>query len=261
MKEFTSHKPGTFCWVELATTETDKAKAFYKEMFGWDYIDIPIGGNAFYTLCTLNDKSVAALYKLFPEQVEMNIAPHWLPYVASNDVFYLTKLVKENKGKVITEPCNSMDEGIAAVIQDLEGAYLGVWQAKNHIGASYKNVHGTISWMEHASRDNKKAIQFYEKIFNWSSKTEQMGDSNYTTFFIENEVCAGLYIMPPQLDGVPSHWLPYFSTLNIDKSLETADKYKGDILMSKMFIQGVGYFSVIRDAQGAVFGLIQGEEM
>jgi len=67
--------------------------------------------------------------------------------------------------------------------------------------------------------------------------------------------------MPPQLDGVPSHWLPYFFTSNIDKSLETADKYKGDILMPKMFLQGVGYFAVIKDAQGAALGLVQGEEM
>jgi hypothetical protein len=43
-----------------------------------------------------------ALYGIFPEQLAMNLPPNWLPYVASNDVFYLTKLVKENNGKVIT---------------------------------------------------------------------------------------------------------------------------------------------------------------
>jgi len=261
MQEFTSHKPGTFCWIELATTDPEKAKKFYNELFGWDFYDIPIGENNFYTLCRLNGKDVAALYGMFPAQLAMNLPPNWLPYIASNDVFYLTKQVKENNGNVSIEPCDSMEEGIATVIQDPEGAFLGVWQAKNHIGSSYKNIHGTISWMEHASRDSEAAIKFYGKIFNWTSKTEQMGEGSYTTFFVNDEACAGLYIMPPQLDGVPSHWLPYFFTSNIDKSLEIVNKHNGEILMPKMFIQGVGYFAVIKDAQGAVLGLVQGEEM
>ncbi len=261
MQEFTSHKPGTFCWIELATTDPENAKKFYNELFGWDFYDIPIGENNFYTLCKLNGKDVAALYGMFPEQLAMNLPPNWLPYVASNDVFYLIKQVKENNGKVSIEPCDKMEEGIPTVIQDPEGAYLGVWQAKNHIGSSYKNIHGAITWMEHASRNSDAAIKFYGKIFNWTSKTEQMGEGQYTTFFINDEVCAGLYIMPPQLDGVPSHWLPYFFTSNIDKSLEITNKHNGEILMPKMFIQGVGYFAVIKDVQGAALGLVQGEEM
>ena len=115
MKEFTSHKPGTFCWIELATTDPENAKKFYNELFGWDFFDIPIAENNFYTLCKLNGKDVAALYGIFPEQLAMNLPPNWLPYVASNDVFYLTKLVKENNGKVITEdifPTNNRSHAV-----------------------------------------------------------------------------------------------------------------------------------------------------
>ena len=29
------HPAGTFCWAELATSDTDGAKAFYTGLFGW----------------------------------------------------------------------------------------------------------------------------------------------------------------------------------------------------------------------------------
>ena len=37
MEEITKHAPGTFSWVDLATTNTVEAKKFYKEVFNWQY--------------------------------------------------------------------------------------------------------------------------------------------------------------------------------------------------------------------------------
>ena len=31
----TRYEPGTFSWVELFTTDTEGAKRFYHELFGW----------------------------------------------------------------------------------------------------------------------------------------------------------------------------------------------------------------------------------
>jgi predicted enzyme related to lactoylglutathione lyase len=41
-----SYEPGTFCWVDLTTTDAEGAKAFYGELFGWEFRDdeIPGGG-------------------------------------------------------------------------------------------------------------------------------------------------------------------------------------------------------------------------
>ena len=30
------HTPGTFCWLDLETTDTGKAKHFYTILFGWE---------------------------------------------------------------------------------------------------------------------------------------------------------------------------------------------------------------------------------
>jgi hypothetical protein len=80
----------------------------------------------------------------------------------------------------------------------------------------------------------------------------------YTTFSLGDKMVAGLYDMTPDMVNIPSHWLPYFAIANIDDSLEKIANLKGNIILPKMFIEGVGHFAVVQDPQGGVFGLVQG---
>ncbi len=34
---------GSFCWLELVTTDQDAAKKFYGNLFGWTAADMPMG--------------------------------------------------------------------------------------------------------------------------------------------------------------------------------------------------------------------------
>jgi len=45
-----SYEPGTFCWVDLATTDSEGAKAFYSGLFGWETDDTPAGQSGTYTM-------------------------------------------------------------------------------------------------------------------------------------------------------------------------------------------------------------------
>jgi predicted enzyme related to lactoylglutathione lyase len=81
-QETADYKPGTFCWVELGTSNGEEAKNFYTKLFGWGFTDIPIGPNEVYTILKLNDKSVGALYQLNSEMKAQGIPPNWLSYVS-----------------------------------------------------------------------------------------------------------------------------------------------------------------------------------
>src|SRR5262245_1732891 len=35
MTNVDKHPPGSFCWIELATTDQNAAKGFYTSLFGW----------------------------------------------------------------------------------------------------------------------------------------------------------------------------------------------------------------------------------
>src|SRR5437879_5594293 len=42
MANIDRHEPGSFCWIELATTDPNAAKAFYASLFGWKSNDFPM---------------------------------------------------------------------------------------------------------------------------------------------------------------------------------------------------------------------------
>ena len=56
------YKPGAFCWVELATSDSDAAKNFYTQLFDWSFADHPVDENMVYTMLRIGEQDVAALY-------------------------------------------------------------------------------------------------------------------------------------------------------------------------------------------------------
>jgi len=255
----TSYAPGTFCWVDLATFDTNAAKKFYNELFGWTPLDTPMGGDMIYTIMTINDKPVAALYEMMPQQREMNVPSNWLSYINVTNISDTLEVVRNNNGNILMDRMDNMDAGISAIIQDPEGAIVSLWEPKKEIGSAYWGDPGTLCWVEHWSHDNKKAVPFLEAVFGWKAKTEKMGMGEYTQFYLGENAVTGLFVLPEEMKDVPSNWLPYFYTSNIDASVEIILKNNGKVIMAKLFVEGVGYYGVFSDDQGAVFGLVQGE--
>ena len=259
MSEITQYKPGNFCWVELSTFDTNAAKKFYSELFGISPYDMDMGNGSYYTMLNLRDKPVAALYNMSPEQREMHFASCWMPYINVTSVAETIAKVKQAGGLVLVDTTDAMDAGVFGMIQDTEGAMVGLWQPKNHAGSAFIGEHGTICWFEHNGHTTDKVIPFLENVFGWKAKTEKMGETNYTTFYQGEEMVCGFFVLPPEMKDVPPSWLTYFGVNNIDEACEKVIKLKGQIIMPKIFIEGVGFYGVVRDDQGAVFGLLQGQ--
>src|SRR5574341_2522975 len=151
--EVSKHTPGTFCWVELGTTDQSAAKKFYSELFGWGVNYLPMGPDSFYTMLQLRGKDVAALCQLSPEQLSQGIPPHWLLYVAVESADEAAKAVTAAGGKTMMEPFDVFDAGRMTVAQDPAGATFGIWQARKHIGSQINNETNTFCWGELATRD------------------------------------------------------------------------------------------------------------
>ena len=56
MGERDGYVPGTFCWVELATTDQAAAKEFYAALFGWVADDRPVGEGSYYSMQQLDER-------------------------------------------------------------------------------------------------------------------------------------------------------------------------------------------------------------
>ncbi len=68
MAETPQHLPGTFCWVELGSSDQDGARSFYTELFGWEAEEVPMNKDSTYTMFHKAGMYTAALYEVDPEQ-------------------------------------------------------------------------------------------------------------------------------------------------------------------------------------------------
>jgi len=64
MPHIDKHKPGSFGWLELGTTDQSGAKQFYGSLLGWEFQDYPMGPNSVYTMFKLEGRDVGACYSV-----------------------------------------------------------------------------------------------------------------------------------------------------------------------------------------------------
>src|ERR1043166_3930184 len=140
--EATKHAPGTFCWVELTTTDAAATKNLYNKLFGWEYVDNPMGPDMVYTMCQLGGKSAGALY----EAHDPNNPPHWSLYISVESADATAAKARELGGKVLMEPFDVAEHGRMAIIADPTGAIFHIWEPKRHIGYEIVGVPGTHCW-------------------------------------------------------------------------------------------------------------------
>jgi predicted enzyme related to lactoylglutathione lyase len=115
-----------FVHCELATTDTDKAKAFYRSLFNWQLNDVDMGGGMVYTLIGVGEGTGGGMMKH-----PMPGAPsHWLPYVGVDDIRAATDKAKSLGASVVRDVTPVMNEGSLSIITDPTGAMLGLWQPK-----------------------------------------------------------------------------------------------------------------------------------
>lgn len=246
----TEHAPGTFCWVELTTTDAAGAKSLYHKLFGWEYVDNPMGPDMVYTTCQIEGKRAAALY----EAHEQCNPPHWGLYVCVVSADDTTAKAKELGGNVAMEPSDVMDYGRMAAIADPTGAIFCIWEPKQRIGYEAEGVPGTHCWSELLVPDTEKAKAFYTGLFGWSVD-ESMGA--YTMFKPNGSdmAIAGMMGMTPEMGPMPPNWSPYFYVENADATAEIATAYGARVLHGPVDVPGVVRFATMMDPAGAVFSV------
>ena len=247
------HAPGSFCWIELATTDSAAAKKFYGELFGWEAADVPAGPNMTYTMLSLNGKHVGALYQKGEEMSQ--VPTHWASYINTENADETAAKAKSLGGNVIMEPFDVMEVGRMAVITDPTGATFCIWQAKQHKGVGVKGETNTLCWNELLTNDTAKAIDFYTKLFGWKTKTDA-GDVPYTEIINGEEHIGGIMQIQPNMGPMPPNWGIYIAVSDCDATVQKTTSLGGRQYVPPTDIPNVGRFAVLSDPQGGVFNVI-----
>jgi uncharacterized protein len=248
-----SYAEGTPNWVDLQTTDTGAAKAFYTTVFGWTYDDQPMPQGGVYSMAKLGEEPVAAIAPQSPELAAAGVLPMWNTYLAVDAVDDTVAKTEAAGGQVAMAPFDVMDAGRMAFIIDPAGAAVALWQAGRHIGATLVNEPGTVTWNELITTD-PSAGAFYEQLLGLTTTTMDMGTGQYTMLAVGGDPVGG--ITAPQMPGVPNHWHVYFAVADADATAAKVSDLGGSIL-AEPFDTPAGRIAVARDPQGAAFSIIQ----
>jgi predicted enzyme related to lactoylglutathione lyase len=251
MGERTSHAPGTFSWTDLATTDPDAAKGFYASLCGWEGEDLPIPEGGVYTMLLRDGKRVAAL-----AEAQEGQPPAWTSYVTVAGADAAAAAAEENGGILALEPFDVMDAGRMALIQDPTGAFFAVWEPRESIGAELVNGPGALTINQLNTSDPERAQEFYTGVFGWRFEFIEGGDMPYWGIYNGDRLNAGMMPLPPD-QGMPSHWLVYFGSENVDEDASRVGELGGTVLVPPMSVPG-GRILVAQDPQGAAFALLSG---
>jgi len=258
MPHIEKHPPGTFCWIELATTDQDAAKNFYGKLFGWGAHDFPMGPNDFYSMFQLEGRDTAAAYTIRPEQRAQGVPPHWMIYVAVESADTAANRAAELGGTVLAPAFDVYDVGRMAVVQDPTGATFSVWQAKKHSGTGIAGVDGTLCWADLSTPDQERAGSFYSGLFSWKIVKEDEDPShNYWHIVNGEEFIGGIPPAAHRNPGIPPHWLAYFTVSDCDAAAGKAKQLGAKLFLPPMTVEDVGRMAVLADPQGAAFAIFQ----
>ncbi len=126
-------KQGEFVWTEIGVNDADKCQAFYENVFGWKFKSdgASVPGMDYREFCTGGDNPIGGLYQIDPAWFGGNPPPpHFMTYVAVDDVDETAKRVEELGGKV-HKTMDVPNVGRMSIIEDPSGAMVATFRMKN----------------------------------------------------------------------------------------------------------------------------------
>jgi predicted enzyme related to lactoylglutathione lyase len=153
-----------------------------------------------------------------------------------------------------------------AWVADPTGAFVGLWQARRHIGATLVNEPGALFWNELLTDKPDTALAFYEAVLGVTHvSVEAAPDTKYHSLRVAGHDVAGC--VEPPMRGIPNHWHNYFAVDDADATAQKAVAEGGRIVVDPFDIPSarllprevsaaVGRAAVVSDPQGGLFGVM-----
>ena len=245
--------PGSFCWSDLATPDAAGAKAFYKGLFGWETTDSPMGEGMVYTMLSKGGRNVGALYQNLQAG-----NPSALGSLCGGRKRRRYHCKREGSGcyyyyGAIRRHGAWSNGGSPGPYRS--GALRLAGQAPSRIRRSQRGWSLLLGRAEHArDRESRRVLPAALQL--GGEVRVQFGTGTYTEFQSGEKSVAGMMEIQPEWGDVPPHWMVYYQVENCDASVSKAQELGAQVLVPGTDIPGVGQFSVLRDPQGAVLGIV-----
>ena len=245
--------PGEFCWINMLTPQPADACAFFGELLGWTFGEIPGMG---YSI-QVSGRPVGGLFDLHGPNTPSGTPPLIGVMVKVESADRATAQVVELGGKA--QPAfDVMEQGRMAVCFDPLGAEFDVWEPKKGPGMDVDPAtHGAPSWFEVHTTDAKQTATFYSALFGWNAELQSIPGGTYTSFLRGRDYLAGALQITRGTGERRPHWLTYCTVADANETARAAERLGGTVRVPVQHASGIGRFCGITSPQGVPFAVIQ----
>jgi uncharacterized protein len=263
MSDRDGYRPGEFCWVDLATTDYGAAKTFYSDLLGDEFEDAPGSDpeSGFdYGFLMRDGKLIGGIGStMSPDQ-----PPAWSSYVWVESADQSVEKVKAAGGTTALEPMDLPNNaGRMAMCQDPEGAFFGIYEARDNRGAELVNELGCWTWSNRLTRDLEGMKRFYGEVFGWSATSNPEAPEGILNWQVEDqrwpEGLGGLMAMPDDIPPeIPPYWEVYFIVEELDGAIEKTRDAGGQLMAGPLDLP-IARIATVTDPQGAAVSLMEAD--
>jgi predicted enzyme related to lactoylglutathione lyase len=246
---------GAPCWIDLLTSNVDRSRAFYCDLFGWTAGEgsAEFGG---YFMFFRDGQPVAGA---MPGQPGVDVLDQWGIYLRVDDAHKTLDAATAAGAQVRQPAVDIADLGTSAVIDDPNGARIGLWQVDTFPGfGGVRAAEGVPAWAELHTRNYDDAVAFYRDVFGWDVHTAaDTPEFRYSTLGPDHKAQGGIMDAAGFLPAdSPAVWSVYFGAgEDVDARLARAVELGGSVLMPAEDTP-YGRLATAVDPTGAQFKLI-----
>jgi uncharacterized protein len=245
---------GAPCWIDLLTSDTDQARRFYAELFGWTSGESSpeFGG---YFMFFAGGVPVAGC---MPNAPQTGLADGWTVYLATDNAKAAAERALAHGGSLRQGPIDVADLGTEIVLTDAVGVRIGAWQAGQFAGfTAQPGKVGLPPYFELLTRDYQRAVRFYADVFGWNGQVvSDTPEFRLTTLADEGQTLAGIMDGTTFLEAdQEDQWVVYLQVADTDAAVADLTRLGGAVVDPPVDTP-YGRLAVVTDPTGALFKLV-----
>jgi predicted enzyme related to lactoylglutathione lyase len=247
---------GAPCWIDLMTSDEGRAREFYPALFGWTAAEgsAEFGG---YFMFLRDGVPVAGAMQKVTGVPALEGPDQWCVYLSSADAKATVDKAVAAGGKLRAELVEVADLGVQAVVEDVPGARIGIWQPRAFPGLTVFDQPGAPVWFEMLTSDYAGSVAFYENVFGWQTRVQSdTPGSRAAVQTAGGEDFAGLMEASAGdlAAGLPGRWEVFFHVADTDAAVARARTLGGEVLRQP-WDTPFGRLAEVADPTGARFNL------
>ena len=247
--------PGAPCWVDLASSDRDRAAQFYGQVFRCES-EQPNADHGGYANLNRRGGLLAGLMPAMPG----GPTDVWSAYFATENMDKTLETVTAEGGQVVVPASAVSDLGVMGIAVDPAGHTVGFWQPGTHRGFGLSAEDGAVSWFELHTREYRRCLDFYGAVTGAEVVTAVDEEFfRYSTLVIDGNAVAGIMDASNQPADHHTGWDVYFWAEDADATLGRVTAAGGKVVRPAEDTP-YGRLAEATDPMGARFKLMAANE-